>query len=72
MSDPTLSEEAREKYAVVADKAIAMTESIKHSIVLLQVTALSEMCLPLTFNTKKGSDLIKAATKVSAGMKLYS
>jgi hypothetical protein len=40
MDDPTLSEEAKEKYAVVADKAIAMTESIKHSIVLLQVKTL--------------------------------
>jgi hypothetical protein len=37
MSDPEMTPEAREKYAIIAEKAISMTESIKHSIVLLQV-----------------------------------
>ncbi len=45
MNDPTLSEEAKEKYAAVADKAIAMTESIKHSIVLLQVMSQAHVIL---------------------------
>ena len=37
MEDPALIPEAREKYSNIAEKAINMTESIKHSIVLLQV-----------------------------------
>jgi hypothetical protein len=37
MADPEMSFEAREKYAIIAEKAVNMTESIKHSIVLLQV-----------------------------------
>ena len=37
MEDPALISEAREKYSNIAEKAINMTESIKHSIVLLQV-----------------------------------
>ena len=34
MADPEMSFEAREKYAIIAEKAVNMTESIKHSIVL--------------------------------------
>ena len=37
MEDPDMSPEAREKYATIVEKAVIMTESIKHSIVLLQV-----------------------------------
>ena len=37
IEDPEMTSDAREKYAVIAEKAVNMTESIKHSIVLLQV-----------------------------------
>ena len=37
MSDPELSKESRDTYSSVIEKAINMTESIKHAIVLLQV-----------------------------------
>ena len=37
MSDPELSKESRDAYSSVIEKAINMTESIKHAIVLLQV-----------------------------------
>ena len=40
MEDPDMSPEAREKYATIVEKAVIMTESIKHSIVLLQVRPL--------------------------------
>ena len=40
IQDPEMTSEAREKYVAIAEKAINMTESIKHSIILLQVLVL--------------------------------
>ena len=37
MNDPDMSKESRDSYSNVAEKAVNMTESIKHAIVLLQV-----------------------------------
>jgi hypothetical protein len=47
--DPEMSSEAREKYVTIAEKAINMTESIKHSIVLLQVLVLHKTWSLLAF-----------------------
>ena len=37
LDDPETSSEAKTKYEEIAEKAIGMTESIKHGIVLLQI-----------------------------------
>ena len=37
IDDPETSSEAKTKYEEIAEKAIGMTESIKHGIVLLQI-----------------------------------
>ena len=37
IDDPETTPEAKAKYEEIAEKAVAMTESIKHGIVLLQI-----------------------------------
>lgn len=37
IDDPEISTEAKSKYEEIAENAIAMTEAIKHGIVLLQI-----------------------------------
>ena len=45
MNDPDLSKESRDSYSNVTEKAINMTESIKHAIVLLQVKLKNKLVL---------------------------
>merc|ERR1711962_1936013 len=42
IDDPETSSEAKAKYEEIAEKAIGMTESIKHGIVLLQIAKLKQ------------------------------
>lgn len=37
MENPDISQESKDRYATIIDKAVHMSESIKHAIVLLQV-----------------------------------
>jgi len=37
VESPEISQESKEKYAIIIEKAVQMSESIKHAIVLLQV-----------------------------------
>ena len=53
--DPETSSEAKAKYEEIAEKAIGMTESIKHGIVLLQIA--KNATLPeVQFKAKQSAD----------------
>jgi len=55
IDDPETSSEAKTKYEEIAEKAIGMTESIKHGIVLLQIA--KNATLPeVQFKAKQQSD----------------
>ena len=55
LDDPETSSEAKAKYEEIAEKAIGMTESIKHGIVLLQIA--KNATLPeVQFKAKQNAD----------------
>ena len=63
LDDPETSSEAKTKYEEIAEKAIGMTESIKHGIVLLQIA--KNATLPeVQFKAKQqsGNNLLKILT----------
>merc|ERR1711981_1355038 len=59
IDDPETTPEAHSKYEDIAEKAVAMTESIKHGIVLLQIA--KNATLP------EGGTTVPAASAVEQG-----